>query len=98
MSSGVDAKFLKSTKFPPEYSKKVDMQKVNIDVMKQYVFPPVSTCCRDGALTGGEGNRWIAKKVVEILANDDDVVIDFICGMLEEGRFVCSLFSRGREG
>jgi hypothetical protein len=38
MASGVDAKLLKSTKFPPEYSKKVDMQKVNLEVMKQYVF------------------------------------------------------------
>jgi len=37
MASGVDAKLLKSTKFPPEYSKKVDMQKVNVEVMKQYV-------------------------------------------------------------
>jgi hypothetical protein len=35
MASGVDAKLLKSTKFPPEYSKKVDMQKVNLEVMKQ---------------------------------------------------------------
>ncbi|KAI5846909.1 PWI domain-containing protein [Tricharina praecox] len=66
MSSGVDAKLLKSTKFPPEYSKKVDMQKVNVEVMKQ----------------------WIAKQVVKILANEDDVVIDFIYGMLEEGRYV----------
>ncbi|KAF8242393.1 PWI domain-containing protein [Wilcoxina mikolae CBS 423.85] len=65
MASGVDAKLLKSTKFPPEYSKKVDMQKVNLEVMKQ----------------------WIAQKVVDILATEDDVVIDFIFGMLEEDRF-----------
>ncbi|KAI5815438.1 PWI domain-containing protein [Pyronema omphalodes] len=65
MASGVDAKLLKSTKFPPEYSKKVDMQKVNLEVMKQ----------------------WIAQKVVEILATEDDVVIDFIFGMLEDDRF-----------
>ncbi|KAF8544280.1 PWI domain-containing protein, partial [Trichophaea hybrida] len=65
MASGVDAKLLKSTKFPPEYSKKVDMQKVNLEVMKQ----------------------WITQKVVDILATEDDVVIDFIFGMLEEDRF-----------
>lgn len=35
MATGVDAKLLKSTKFPPEYSKKVDMEKVNLEVMKQ---------------------------------------------------------------
>lgn len=65
MTSGVDAKLLKSTKFPPEYSKKVDVQKVNLEVMK----------------------TWIAQKVEEILGKDDDVVIDFIYGMLEENRF-----------
>jgi len=35
MATGVDAKLLKSTKFPPEFNRKVDMQKVNIQVMKK---------------------------------------------------------------
>lgn len=35
MATGVDAKLLKSTKFPPEFSQKVDMQKVNLQVMKK---------------------------------------------------------------
>lgn len=35
MASSVDSKLLKSTKFPPEFSKKVDMQKVNVEVMKK---------------------------------------------------------------
>ncbi|TGZ81943.1 PWI domain-containing protein [Ascodesmis nigricans] len=65
MATGVDAKLLKSTKFPPEFQKKVDMRKCNLEVMKQ----------------------WIARKVVEILAVEDDVVIDFIFSMLEEERF-----------
>ncbi|KAH8144692.1 uncharacterized protein LAJ45_11286 [Morchella importuna] len=65
MTSGVDAKLLKSTKFPPEYSKKVDREKVNLEVMKQ----------------------WISGQVIGILGNEDDVVIDFIFGMLEEERF-----------
>ncbi|OHF04326.1 hypothetical protein CORC01_00178 [Colletotrichum orchidophilum] len=30
MATGVDAKLLKSTKFPPEFNQKVDMQKVNL--------------------------------------------------------------------
>jgi hypothetical protein len=33
-------------------------------------------------------HRWIAQKVVDILATEDDVVIDFIFGMLEEDKFV----------
>ena len=32
----VDAKLLKQTKFPPEFSQKVDMKKVNVEVMKKY--------------------------------------------------------------
>lgn len=35
MATSVDAKLLKSTKFPPEFNKKVDMQKVNVEVMKK---------------------------------------------------------------
>jgi serine/arginine repetitive matrix protein 1 len=36
MATPVDQKLLKSTKFPPEFSRKVDMTKVNIEVMKKY--------------------------------------------------------------
>jgi serine/arginine repetitive matrix protein 1 len=37
MANTVDAKLLKSTKFPPEFNQKVDMQKVNLQVMKKSV-------------------------------------------------------------
>ena len=39
MATPVDAKLLKQTKFPPEFSRKVDMTKVNIEVMKKLAFP-----------------------------------------------------------
>ena len=42
MASGGDARLLKSTKFPPEFSQKVDMKKVNLQVMKKLVLPHVS--------------------------------------------------------
>ena len=35
MASNVDAKLLKQTKFPAEFNQKVDMQKVNVEVMKK---------------------------------------------------------------
>jgi hypothetical protein len=38
MASSVDAKLLKSTKFPAEFNQKVDMQKVNVEVMKKSVL------------------------------------------------------------
>jgi serine/arginine repetitive matrix protein 1 len=39
MAMSVDAKLLKQTKFPPEFSQKVDMKKVNVEVMKKYRSP-----------------------------------------------------------
>ena len=37
MATTKDQKLLKQTKFPPEFNQKVDMQKVNIEVMKKWV-------------------------------------------------------------
>ncbi|GAD99471.1 hypothetical protein AN2929.2 [Paecilomyces variotii No. 5] len=65
MAASVDAKLLRQTKFPPEFSKKVDMTKVNIEVMK----------------------KWIAGKIIEILGNEDDVVIELCFNLLEGSRF-----------
>ncbi|KAI9835176.1 MAG: hypothetical protein M1819_002546 [Sarea resinae] len=42
MASSVDAKLLKQTKFPPEFNQKVDMQKVNIEVMKKWIAGKIS--------------------------------------------------------
>jgi serine/arginine repetitive matrix protein 1 len=37
MANNVDMKLLKQTKFPPEFNQKVDMTKVNLEVMKKSV-------------------------------------------------------------
>ncbi|RGP62477.1 serine arginine repetitive matrix 1 [Fusarium longipes] len=42
MATGVDARLLKSTKFPAEFSQKVDMQKVNLQVMKKWIASKIS--------------------------------------------------------
>ncbi|KAE8149966.1 hypothetical protein BDV25DRAFT_140287 [Aspergillus avenaceus] len=42
MSASVDAKLLRTTKFPPEFSRKVDMTKVNIEVMKKWIAGKIS--------------------------------------------------------
>ncbi|KAL9127300.1 MAG: hypothetical protein Q9217_003787 [Psora testacea] len=42
MASSVDAKLLKSTKFPAEFSQKVDMKKVNVEVMKKWIAGKIS--------------------------------------------------------
>ncbi|KAK2748339.1 hypothetical protein FQN57_000997 [Myotisia sp. PD_48] len=38
----MDAKLLKQTKFPPDFNKKVDMTKVNIEVMKKWIAEKIS--------------------------------------------------------
>ncbi|RAL12318.1 PWI domain-containing protein [Aspergillus homomorphus CBS 101889] len=42
MAASVDAKLLRQTKFPPEFSRKVDMKKVNIEVMKKWIAGKIS--------------------------------------------------------
>ncbi|KAL9604821.1 MAG: hypothetical protein Q9219_000269 [cf. Caloplaca sp. 3 TL-2023] len=42
MATNVDAKLLKQTKFPSEFSQKVDMKKVNVEVMKKWIAGKIS--------------------------------------------------------
>ncbi|GFF38579.1 PWI domain-containing mRNA processing protein [Aspergillus lentulus] len=42
MASSIDAKLLRQTKFPPEFNRKVDMKKVNIEVMKKWIAGKIS--------------------------------------------------------
>lgn len=37
MAASVDAKLLRQTKFPAEFNQKVDMRKVNVEVLKKSV-------------------------------------------------------------
>jgi len=60
--SDKELKLLKSMKFPPEFDKKVDMRKVNLQVLRP----------------------WIVKKVVELLGFEDEVVVEYAMGLLED--------------
>ncbi|OAP56797.1 hypothetical protein AYL99_08909 [Fonsecaea erecta] len=42
MATAVDQKLLRQTKFPPEFNQKVDMKKVNIEVMKKWIAGKIS--------------------------------------------------------
>ncbi|MCJ1262634.1 Serine/arginine repetitive matrix protein 1 [Lobaria immixta] len=42
MAMSVDAKLLKQTKFPVEFNQKVDMKKVNVEVMKKWIAGKIS--------------------------------------------------------
>lgn len=90
MATGVDAKLLKSTKFPPEFSQKVDMTKVNLQVMKKCV--PHRLEQPGQAPTNVKTlDRWIAGKISEILGSEDDVVIELCFNLIEGSRFVSRL-------
>ena len=60
--SDKEAKLLKSMKFPPEFEKKVDMRKVNLQVIRP----------------------WVVKKVVELVGFEDELVVEYAMGLLEE--------------
>ncbi|OAR01652.1 hypothetical protein LLEC1_05014 [Akanthomyces lecanii] len=77
MASRTDARLLKTTKFPPEFSKKVDMQKVNLGVMKKLVHPQKTD----------QLAAWIASRISEILGNEDDVVIEMCFNLVEGPRY-----------
>ena len=91
MAAPVDAKLLRKTKFPPEFSRKVDMQKVNIEVMKKFVHPSPDFDREDPMLITVLNCRWIAGRISEILGNEDDVVIELCFGLIEGTRYVCYL-------
>ncbi|KAJ2904720.1 PWI domain-containing protein [Zalerion maritima] len=87
MATGVDAKLLKSTKFPPEFNAKVDMQKVNLQVMKKLGAFPSPVLSYRAKITNSHSSRWIAGRIAEILGDDDDVVIELCFGLIEGSRY-----------
>ena len=60
--SDKELKLLKSMKFPPEFDKKVDMRKVNLQVIRP----------------------WVTKKVIELVGIEDELVIEYAMGLLED--------------
>lgn len=42
MAATVDQKLLKATRFPPEFAQKVDIKKVNVEVMKKWIAGKIS--------------------------------------------------------
>lgn len=42
MALSIDQKRLKATKFPPEFDRKVDIEKVNIDLMKKWIAQKIT--------------------------------------------------------
>ncbi|KAL1609349.1 hypothetical protein SLS59_001714 [Nothophoma quercina] len=47
MALSIDQKRLKATKFPPEFDRKVDIEKVNIDLMKKWIAQKITEILGD---------------------------------------------------
>jgi hypothetical protein len=60
--SNKEKKLLKSMNFPREFDEKVQIRKINLDVIKP----------------------WIANRITQLLGFEDELVIDFAFGLLEE--------------
>ncbi|SAM09798.1 hypothetical protein [Absidia glauca] len=60
--SNKEKKLLKSMNFPREFDEKVQIKKINLDVIKP----------------------WIANRITQLLGFEDELVIDFAFGLLEE--------------
>ncbi|KAI0302421.1 hypothetical protein B0F90DRAFT_1714636 [Multifurca ochricompacta] len=60
--SDKELKLLKTIKFPPQFDTKVDMRKVNLQVIRP----------------------WVAKKVVELIGLEDELVVEYAMGLLED--------------
>ena len=46
MAATVDQKLLRATRFPPEFNQKVDMNKVNLEVIKGCVDSPITAAAQ----------------------------------------------------
>jgi serine/arginine repetitive matrix protein 1 len=96
MASAGDARLMKSTKFPAEFSQKVDMQKVNLQVIKKFVtgspYLSALSWSSDFSSADRKPHRWIANRISEILGNEDDVVIEMCFNLIEGPRHVSLLF------
>ncbi|KAG1747343.1 PWI domain-containing protein [Suillus lakei] len=60
--SDQELKLLKSMEFPPEFDKKVDLKRVNLNATRP----------------------WIAKKVTELVGFEDEVIIEYAMGLLDD--------------
>ena len=47
MALSIDQKRLKATKFPPEFDRKADIEKVNIDLMKKWIAQKITDILGD---------------------------------------------------
>ena len=47
MALSIDQKRLKATKFPPEFDQPVDIQKINVDLIKKWIANKITTILGD---------------------------------------------------
>ncbi|KAH6906826.1 hypothetical protein BKA70DRAFT_1563616 [Coprinopsis sp. MPI-PUGE-AT-0042] len=79
--SDKELKLMKSMKFPPEFDKKVSRASYE------------STCVKS---TSTSSDPWVAKKIVELIGIEDEVVVEYAMGLLEDESKPCVPRTFGR--
>lgn len=83
--SDKETKLLKSMKFPPQFDKKVCRCRCSIPVASRFNRPPAHTWQVDMRKVNLQVIRpWITKKVVELVGFEDEVVVEYAMGLLED--------------
>ncbi|ORY32092.1 PWI domain-containing protein, partial [Naematelia encephala] len=73
-----EAAAVKATKFPKSFNEKVCFETA-------YIFCLSSICCVDLRKVNLSVLRpWIAQKITELIRFEDDVVVEYVYGMLED--------------
>lgn len=88
MALSIDQKRLKATKFPPEFDKKVDIEKVNIDLMKRWIANKITTILGDEddivvetCYNLVEQSQFVRRRSLRLLAS---VVLTFVQPKIKE--------------
>jgi hypothetical protein len=87
--SDKEVKLLKSMKFPPEFDKKVCLSKLTT-LLSVLCLILSKVDMRKVNLT--VIRPWIAKKVVELVGFEDEVVVEYAMGLLEDQQQPVSAF------
>lgn len=82
ITTNVDQKALRTTKFPSEFKQKVDTQKINVQVIFRYAQPHISL---EHTLTK---HSWAAEELTRVLGFDDEIIRELVGELLSKSRFV----------
>lgn len=88
ITTNVDQKALRTTKFPPEFNQKVDTEKINVQV----IFRCESHCLI--RVRADTNCSWAAQELTKVLGFDDEIVRELVGELIGSSRYVRSIHAR----